>query len=404
MRGPDEAGGSRSAASIAATLVAEDRFAGTDSSTQVIAPVSTNGEPGRRHAVFHSLRVRRVTPLTHDAVTVEFDVPPELAGAYAFTQGQHITIRWGPDGAQERRNYSICAPVSSRMLRIAVRRLGGGAFSTYVAERLRAGDRLEVMTPTGRFFTDLDAANSKHYVAIAAGSGITPILSILATTLETEPRSRFTLLYGNRDLRSIMFLDELRELTGGYPDRFTLLNILSREPQEAELLLGRLDRAKLETLFSTAVSVEAVDEWFLCGPYDMVDGARRLLLERGVAERHVHTELFFVADTPAMSTPPDPAPKTETASSVTVVLDGRRTTFDLAPHGESILEAVLRRRTDAPFACKGGVCGTCRAKLLEGDVEMARNWALEDAEMARGYVLTCQSRPRSPTVVLDYDA
>ena len=376
-------------------------------STEVVAPTTADAATvGRRHGVFHSLQVGDIRPLTDDAVAVTFDVAPELADAYAFKQGQHVTIRWGPDGSQERRNYSICAPVSSGLVRIAVKRLDGGAFSSYVADELRPGDRLDVMTPTGRFFTELDPIHHKHYVAIAAGSGITPVLSILATTLEVEPHSRCTLLYGNRTVRSIMFLEELEDLKNLYPQRFHLINVLSREDQDVELFHGRLDRSKLETLLDSIVPVAGVDEWFLCGPYDMVDGARRLLLERGVDRRHLHSELFFVGDTPppARAAAAAASIADATTSAVTVILDGRRTSINLAHDGESVLEAVLRERTDAPFACKGGVCGTCRAKLVEGDVEMTRNWALEDEEMERGYVLTCQSHPSTPTVVLDYDA
>lgn len=369
----------------------------TQTTTEVVAGT-------RRHAVFHSLAVKHVEPLTEDAVAVTFDVPPELADAYAFTQGQHLTIRVGSDGADERRNYSICAPVSSGMLRVAVKRLEGGTFSAYVAETLRPGDQLEVMTPTGRFFTELDPTHAKHYVAIAAGSGITPVLSILATTLEVEPGSRFTLLYGNRTMRSVMFLEELADLKNRYRERLHLVHVLSREAQEVDLFHGRLDRDKLEALFATILPTDSVDEWFLCGPYEMVDAARTLLLERGIDRRHVHTELFFVGETPPPVRAERDALADASASAVTVLLDGRRTSFDLAPDGESVLEAVLRERTDAPFACKGGVCGTCRAKLVEGDVEMDRNWALEDEEMARGYVLTCQSHPRSVKVLLDYDA
>ncbi len=364
--------------------------------TEVVA-----GSP--RHAVFHRLPVASVDWLTEDAVALTFDVPPDLAGAYSFTQGQHLTIRTGSDGAEERRNYSICAPVSSGVLRVAVKRLEGGTFSSYVAETLRPGDELEVMTPTGRFFTELDPNHAKHYVAIAAGSGITPVLSILATTLEVEPGSRFTLLYGNRTMRSVMFLEELADLKNRYRERLHLVHVLSREAQEVDLFHGRLDRDKLEALFATILPTDSVDEWFLCGPYEMVDAARTLLLERGIDRRHVHTELFFVGETPPVRAERD-ALADASASAVTVLLDGRRTSFDLAPDGESVLEAVLRERTDAPFACKGGVCGTCRAKLVEGDVEMDRNWALEDEEMARGYVLTCQSHPRSAKVLLDYDA
>jgi ring-1,2-phenylacetyl-CoA epoxidase subunit PaaE len=363
----------------------------------------TDRDAGHRHAEFHQLRVDEIAPLTEDAVAVSFEVPPELASAYEFEAGQHVTIRSPLVGDDIRRNYSICAPAGDGRLRIAVKRLTGGAFSKFVAETLQVGDQLEVMTPTGRFTTQFDPSRRMHYVAIAAGSGITPVLSLLATALRDEPESRFTLLYGNRTTKSIMFLEELEDLKNTYPDRLHLVHVLSREEPEIELFGGRLDRDRLEQIFAALVPVASVDAWFLCGPYEMVVTARQLLLDLGVERRAIHAELFFVGDVP----PPPPRTETAidtTASAVTILLDGRRTSFDLAPDGGSVLDAVLRERSDAPFACKGGVCGTCRAKLLEGEVAMTQNWALEDDEIERGYVLTCQSHPRTPKVVLDYDA
>ena len=360
-------------------------------------------EAGHRHAEFHLLRVSEIESLTDDAVAISFDVPPELADAYEFEAGQHLTIRSPMVGDDVRRNYSICAPAGSGRLRVAVKRLSGGAFSRFVAETLEVGDELEVMTPTGRFTTRFDPAHRRHYVAVAAGSGITPVLSLLATALQVEPESRFTLLYGNRTSKSIMFLEELEDLKNTYPGRLHLVHVLSREEPDVELFGGRLDRPRLERILSSLVPVADVDAWFLCGPYEMVVGGRQLLVDLGVEKRKIHAELFFVGDVP----PPPPRAAVvidTTASAVTVVLDGRRTSFDLAPDGGSVLDAVLSERSDAPFACKGGVCGTCRAKIVEGEVEMTQNWALEDDELERGYVLTCQSHPRTPRVVLDYDA
>ena len=362
-------------------------------------------EAGHRHAEFHSLRVSQIELLTDDAVAISFDVPPELAEAYDFEAGQHLTIRSPVVGDDVRRNYSICAPAGAGLLRVAVKRLSGGAFSRFVAGTLRVGDELEVMTPTGRFTTTFDRTQRKHYVAVAAGSGITPVLSILATALRVEPESRFTLLYGNRTTKSIMFLEELEDLKNTYPERLHLVHVLSREEPDVELFHGRLDRDRLARILAALVPVADVDAWFLCGPYDMVVGGRQLLVDRGVEKRKIHAELFFVGDIPPTSQPPPSAAAADTtASAVTVVLDGRRTSFDLAPDGGSVLDAVLRERSDAPFACKGGVCGTCRAKIIEGKVEMTQNWALEDDEVERGYVLTCQSHPQTPRVVLDYDA
>jgi ring-1,2-phenylacetyl-CoA epoxidase subunit PaaE len=374
------------------------------------APVATEttasapSGPGR-HAVFHPLRVAAVDRLTDDAVAITFDVPPELADAYRFVQGQHLTVRTRLAGDDVRRNYSICSPVSSGRLRIAVKRLDGGAFSAYALEHLVAGDTLEVMTPTGRFFTALDPTRARHYCCIAAGSGITPLLSIVATTLESEPDSRVTLLYANRTSRSVMFLEELEDLKDRHRERFHLVHLLSREPQDVELFSGRLDGARLRRLLDTILPAETVDDWFLCGPYDMVTELRTTLDDAGVDPRHVHAELFHVGDAPPR--PPrraDVSEQTLEGADVTIVLDGRRSRFRLGADDVPVLEAALGVRGDAPFACKGGVCGTCRAKVVEGSVEMDQNWALEPSEVERGYVLTCQSHPTSERVVLDYDA
>jgi ring-1,2-phenylacetyl-CoA epoxidase subunit PaaE len=364
--------------------------------------------PPRRHAVFHSLRVAAVDRLTPDAVAVTFEVPPELAGDYDFVHGQHLTIRAFIDGAEVRRNYSICSPAGSGILQIAVKALPGGTFSAWVNEDLAAGDVVEVMTPTGRFTTPLRPGQPRHYAAIVAGSGITPVLSIVTTILEQEPKSRVTLLYGNRTMSSIMFLEELADLKNRFAGRFALFHVLSREPVEADLLHGRLDADKLSTFFDVLLPVADVDEWFLCGPFDMVVASRELLLDRGVEPSHVHSELFHVEGEGPRAAAAEPVDGAEhaaagPASTVTVVLDGRSTTFPLPEGGEPVLEAALRARGDAPYACKGGVCGTCRAKLIEGTVRMERNYALEADEVAAGYVLTCQSHPTSEQVLLDYD-
>ncbi|MPZ63286.1 MAG: phenylacetate-CoA oxygenase/reductase subunit PaaK [Propionibacteriales bacterium] len=360
----------------------------------------------RRHAVFHELEVADVERLTDDAVAIEFDVPADLAEEYRFTQGQHLTIRAAVDGEEVRRNYSLCASASSGRLRIAVKQLTGGSFSAYAVEYLAPGDTLEVMTPTGRFFTELDREHAKHYGCIAAGSGITPILSIVASALETEPRSRVTLIYANRTSKTVMFLDDLADLKDRYPERLHLVHVLSREPREVELFSGRLDGPRLRRLLDTVVPADSVDEWFLCGPYDMTDELRATLKAAGVERRRVHAELFHVDSMPRASRPPEPVATGADAegADVTIVLDGRRSRFRLAGDGVPVLEAALAVRGDAPYACRGGVCGTCRARLVEGSVRMEQNWALEPDEVQRGYVLTCQSHPTSDTVVLDYDA
>jgi ring-1,2-phenylacetyl-CoA epoxidase subunit PaaE len=355
-----------------------------------------------RKAVFHTLRVSDVAPLTDDAVCISFGVPPELADDYDFVQGQHLTVRTSMAGDDVRRSYSICAPAGRGDLRIGVKVLPGGHFSGFAAGRLKVGDEIEVMTPSGRFYTPLDPANAKHYCAIAAGSGITPILSIVATTLEREPDSRVTLIYANRTSRTVMFLEEIEDLKDRYRARFHLLHVLSREAQDAELLSGRLDAARLTKITETLVPAETVDDWFLCGPFAMVRDLREALLEQGVSAAHVHSELFHVETKPPERRTPD-ADQGEGAD-VTIVLDGRKSTFKLKANDVPVLEAALQVRSDAPFACKGGVCGTCRAKLVEGTVEMDTNYALEPDEIAKGYVLTCQSHPTSDSVLLDYDA
>jgi ring-1,2-phenylacetyl-CoA epoxidase subunit PaaE len=358
-----------------------------------------------QHSVFHQLPIAEIEPLTEDSIAITFDVPADLAEDYAFTQGQHLTIRTELAGDDVRRNYSICSPAGSGVLRIAVKRLPGGAFSEHALEKLRVGDVLDVMTPSGRFFIELDPTQAKHYVCVAAGSGITPVLSIVATSLEMEPRSRVTLVYANRTHRSVMFLEEVEDLKDRFPDRLHLIHVLSREPQEVELFSGRLDVDRMSRILDSILPPATVDEWFLCGPFDMVSSLRKLLVAEGVARKAIHAEVFHVEPgSPVRRTAAPREDRDAAGAEVAITLDGRRSTFRLQPDGPSVLEAALVVRADAPFACKGGVCGTCRAKVLEGSVEMDTNWALEPEELQRGYVLTCQSHPTSERVVLDYDA
>ena len=355
------------------------------------------------HAVFHPLAVESIEPLTDDSVAITFAVPEDLRDDYAFSHGQHLTVRTELAGDDVRRNYSICSPASSGVLRVAVKRLPGGAFSEHALDVLRPGDLLDVMTPTGRFFTELDPAHRKHYVCVAAGSGITPILSILASTLEAEPLSSVTLVYANRTHKTVMFLEEIEDLKDTYRERFQLIHVLSREPQEVELFSGRLDADRMGRILDALLPPGTVDEWFLCGPFEMVSDLRKLLVKEGVPKKTIHAEVFHVESGPPVRRTPVETTDAEGAK-VTITLDGRTSTFALAPDGPAVLDAALAVRADAPFACKGGVCGTCRAKVLEGTVEMDTNWALEPDEVERGYVLTCQSHPTSDTVVLDYDA
>jgi ring-1,2-phenylacetyl-CoA epoxidase subunit PaaE len=344
--------------------------------------------------------------LTDDAVVIEFEIPPELAGEYSFTHGQHVSLRCEAAGDDVRRSYSICSAAGSGRLRVAVKRLPGGVFSAYAFEQLKTGDTMEVVTPIGHFNTPLDSSRAASYAMIAAGSGITPILSVISTILAVEPLSAVILIYGNRSVKDIMFLEELEDLKNQHPERFALYNVLSREEQEVPLFHGHIDETRLNAFLDTLVPPDDVDEWFLCGPRDMIDASRSVLLERGVAAEHMHAELFHADDAPRPARDPATAASAGTsagAAEVTIILDGRSSTFPVEPDGERILDAALRVRPDAPYACKGGVCGTCRARLVSGGVEMDQHFALEQREIDAGFVLACQSHPTTPTVVLDFD-
>lgn len=353
-----------------------------------------------RHAAFHPLRVATIEPLTDDAVALTFDVPDDLRDAYAWRPGQHLTINCD-DGV--RRSYSIATSPTSGVMKVGIKRIPGGAFSGAVLDRLRPGDSLEVMTPAGRFSPTggRDAGQPRTYAAIAAGSGITPVLSIVTSLLESEPESDVTLVYANRNSGSVMFLDEVHDLKDRFLSRFRVLHVLSREEQEVDMLSGRLDAERLHRILDSVLPLDTVDEWFLCGPLEMVTELRDELVAGGAAS--VHTELFH-ADTTPRPRATDDAELDASEAKVTVRLDGRASTFPLSRAGVPVLEAALQVRSDAPFACRGGVCGTCRAKVVSGSVSMDTNWALEADEVERGYVLTCQSHPTSDEVVLDYDA
>jgi ring-1,2-phenylacetyl-CoA epoxidase subunit PaaE len=358
---------------------------------------------------WHDLTVAALEPLTDDALAVTLDVPPELAADFEFEPGQHLTLRLVRDAEDLRRSYSICVTprwaAEHRQLQVGVKHLAGGAFSTWVHDGLRPGDTVQVMAPQGHFTCPPSAARtSRHHVAIAAGSGITPVVSLLESALEREPGSRATLLYGNRRTSSIMFLEELEDLKNRYPARFQLIHVLSREPQDVELLSGRLDRDRITAILDAMLPVDSVDEWYLCGPYGMVTGARDVLIERGADGRHVHLELFHVEEEPPAERAEDEVRLDAVAATVTVNLDGRTTRIEMPSRAETILAATLRARPDAPYACTGGVCGTCRARLVQGEVRMDRNYALEPEELARGLILACQSHPVTDEVVLDYDA
>ncbi|MFJ4800067.1 2Fe-2S iron-sulfur cluster-binding protein [Streptomyces murinus] len=352
-------------------------------------------------ARFHPLQVAAVDRLTDDSVALTLTVPAELRAEYRHAPGQHLALRRRVDGTEVRRTYSICSPAPApggegpSSLRVGVRLVEGGAFSTYALKEINIGDELEVMTPAGRF--TLEPAPGL-YAAIVGGSGITPVLSIVSTLLAREPEARFCLIRGDRTAASTMFLEEVADLKDRYPERLQLVTVLSREEQQAGLPSGRLDQRRLTELLPALLPPERVAGWFLCGPYGLVQGAEGALRELGVDRARIHQEIFHVDSGPtAAGVAPGAA-----HSTVTARLDGRGGTWPVQ-EGESLLETVLRNRPDAPYACKGGVCGTCRAFLVSGEVRMDRNFALEEEETDAGYVLACQSHPLTEQVELDFD-
>lgn len=359
--------------------------------------------------MLHELPVAAVDPLTEDSVAITFAVPAELRDAYRFIQGQHLSVRCAAAGDDLRRSYSISSPAGSGRLSIGVKRIPGGVFSGYAMSRLRPGDVLEVMTPVGGFHVPLDPSLARRHVAIAAGSGVTPVLSIAATTLAEEPASEFTLILGNRGAPSIMFLEELEDLKDRHPARFTLHHVLSGETRESELLSGRIDASKLRRFLGLLEPATGVDHWFLCGPAPLVALCRAVLGEHGVAPGRVHAELFHVETASPRRSPDERAgerpPDASTAgATIRLLLDGRESTVSVLKEGEVILDAALRVRADTPYSCRDGVCGTCRARVVAGEVRMDRCHALEASEVEAGFVLACQSHPVSDGVTLDFDA
>jgi len=351
---------------------------------------------------FHRLRVARVERETRDAVAVTFDVPPALHEQFRYVQGQHLTLRADVDGKDLRRSYSICAAVQDDCLRIAIKRNPGGVFSTWANERLQAGAMLDVMPPLGHFNVPLDPAARRHYLGFAAGSGITPLLSIIKTTLATEPLSQFTLFYGNRASGTVMFKEELAGLKDSYLARFNLVHVLSREAQDIELLHGRIDRAKAEELLRHWVNLDDIDAAFVCGPDGMMQAVADALRAHGLPEGKVRIERFATS-IPHHEHRPQAVEPGHAQCEVTAIIDGATRTFTLDKAKENIIEAALRNGVELPYSCKGGVCSTCRAKLVAGEVDMDVNFALEDYEVARGFVLTCQSYPVTDRVTVDYD-
>ena len=344
---------------------------------------------------FHPLRVERVEPLTDDSAAITFTVPGELAEAFAFAPGQSLTVRRG----DERRSYSICAPAGTPP-RIGVRNVAGGAVSGWLLHERKPGDIVEAQAPSGTFTPDLTAP--AQHVLIAAGSGITPMMSIAASVLAADDTSTITLLYGNRRTGTVMFADEVADLKDAHPARMRIIHVLSREAQEVELFSGRLDRDRLTELLPVTVDVASIDHWWLCGPFGMVTDAIDVLTDLGAEAGRIHRELFWVGDVPPAETTHEESPAGD-GTSVTVVLDGRSSTLTL-PSGTTILDGAQKIRPDLPFACKGGVCGTCRAQIISGEGAMRRNYALEQHEVNAGYVLTCQTVPTSDEITVDYDA
>lgn len=348
---------------------------------------------------FHDLRVVEVDRLTDDAVAVTFDVPPALDTTFAYSAGQHVTLRAVVDGRDLRRTYSICSNANGGKLRVGIKRLPGGAFSTWACTRLAAGDVVGVAPPAGEFVVP-DAPSGPHRVAIAAGSGITPIISLVATTLEADPLASWTLVFGNRTVRSVMFLDELEGLKDRYPGRLQIFHVLSREGSDVPLLTGRVDEAKLRAIHGLLGGMP-VEGWYLCGPYEMVANAERALQAIGVPAGQIHDELFFAGPLDLASLPPEPEAGEGTVA-LTVILDGRAVETRMSPE-TSVLDAALRVRPELPYSCKGGMCATCKGRIEEGSVTMDKNYALVDAEIEAGCVLTCQAHPTSERVVVRYD-
>jgi ring-1,2-phenylacetyl-CoA epoxidase subunit PaaE len=356
--------------------------------------------------IFHPLRVRSVQADTAEAVVVAFDVPDDLRSAFGFTQGQYLTLRKEIDGQDLRRSYSICAGVDDGELRVGVRKVAGGMFSNWINAHLQPGDTVQVMAPQGRFFVPLDAAAHRHHLGIAGGSGITPILSIMKTVLGREPASRFTLLYGNRSLKSTMFKEELEDLKNRYLTRLVLHHVFSDEHPDAPLNHGVMNRNKIAEFLRALIPPPTIAQAYICGPFQMNDEAEAALLAAGVAEERIHIERFGIAQQAVGQIGAivhQSRPEDAELARVVIVRDGLRREIEFRKDQPSILDAASAAGLEVPYSCTSGVCGTCRARLIEGQVRMERNFALDKAEVAAGFVLTCQAHPLSERVVLSFD-
>jgi ring-1,2-phenylacetyl-CoA epoxidase subunit PaaE len=353
---------------------------------------------------FHKLRVKEIRKETDDCVSISFEIPDELRNIFLFEQGQNITLKQLLNGEETRRSYSICTSPQENDLRVAVKKVEGGLFSAFAHTGLQTGDELEVLPPTGRFNTKLDPVQAKKYLAFAAGSGITPVISIIKTTLQTEPQSSFTLVYGNRTRHSIIFFEELEALKNKYLNRLNLIYVLSREGTDTSIHAGRIDQRKLQEL-TRLVNYPAMDEIFICGPEEMIFTVKDFMEQQQIDARKIHFELFTTPGQKKNTAINTSSPKEISGKShITIKLDGRTMEFDLAPDStDTILDAATRLGADLPYSCRGGVCCTCKAKLVEGKVEMEMNWGLEEEEVEQGYILTCQSHPRTEMVVIDFD-
>jgi ring-1,2-phenylacetyl-CoA epoxidase subunit PaaE len=353
---------------------------------------------------FHQLVVKEVKKETPDCISVSFHVPEELKETFAYTQGQNITLKKVLNGEEVRRSYSICTSPKENLLKVAIKKAEAGFFSTWANENLKPGNTLDVLPPTGKFYTLLEPSHKKNYLAFAAGSGITPVISIIKSTLQTETQSSFTLVYGNRTRSSIIFFEELEGLKNKYMERLNLIHVLSREKTDVPVNSGRINADKCFELKQYLVDVKSMDEIFICGPEQMIFEIKEWLEKEGIDKRKIHFELFTAqGQRQSAVLIRKSAAETGPKSKITVKLDGRSFDFDLAFNSISILDAALKQGADLPYACKGGMCATCKARVTEGEVNMDVNWALDEEEVKEGFVLTCQSHPKTETVVVDYD-
>lgn len=354
---------------------------------------------------FHALKVASVARNTRDAVVVTFDLPEELAPEFAFRPGQYLTLRAQLGGEEVRRSYSICSAPNDGVLRVAIKKVEEGVFSTWANQELQAGQSLDVMPPAGNFTLDFDPSQSRHYVAFAVGSGITPVLSLVKTALSTEPDSRFTLFFGNRASSSVLFREEIEDLKNRYMDRFSLVYIMSRESQDIELFNGHIDGTKVDQLLNTWIPAESIDYAFVCGPQTMIESVVEQLQEHGIPKSNIKFELFGApkGSRELRTGRAAAAAPGKSQCDVTVIKDGHTRSFTIDKNADSVLDSALAQGIDLPYSCKGGVCSTCRCKVVEGEVDMDANFALEDYEVERGFVLSCQSYPVSDKLVLDFD-